>query len=345
MNRFFQFPVDKLVSRAMIGLVLCSPWAWASKLDEVKARGVLRCGVAGDVPGFSSPDDSGRMRGIDASICDAVAAAVFGDATRVEYVPVTGKERFVALTTGEIDLLSRQTTHTLTRDASLGLEFTYYNYIDGQGFMVGRDMGVKKATDLSGATICVLSGTTTELNLADFFRSRKLNYSPMSYETAVQTREAFERGACDALTADKSKLAAMRTEMADPGAFVLLRETISKEPLGPVVAQGDHQWEDIVKFVLYALINAEEIGITSKNIEKLKAKKIVSPTIDRITGTEGNLGELLGLDNDWSYDAIRQVGNYGEIYARSLEQLGIPRAGSVNDLWVRGGLLYAPPMR
>jgi len=323
--------------------LLCST-AFGGTLDQVLARGELRCGIAGDVPGFSSPDDSGQMRGIDASICAAVAAAVLGDALKVEYVPVSAKERFVALTTGEIDLLSRQTTHTLTRDASLGLEFTYYNYIDGQGFMVRKEAGIKKATDLDGATICVLAGTTTELNLADYFRSRKLEYTPISYESAVQTREAFEGGACDALTADKSKLAALRTEMADPASAVLLRETISKEPLGPVVAQGDHQWEDVVKFVLYALLNAEEIGITSKNIVKFKGKKI-SPIVDRITGVEGNLGALLGLQSEWAYNAIAQVGNYGEIYAGTLEVIGIPRAGSVNDLWVRGGLLYAPPMR
>lgn len=340
--------MSEQLRRGLIRLLLFSgifcPAAFGGTLDQVISRGELRCGIAGDVPGFSSPDDSGQMRGIDASMCAAVAAAVLGDASKVEYVPVSAKERFVALSSGEIDLLSRQTTHTLTRDASLGLEFTYYNYIDGQGFMVRRESGITKATELDGATICVLAGTTTELNLADYFRSRKLEYSPMSYESAVQTREAFEGGACDALTADKSKLAALRTEMRDPASAVLLKETISKEPLGPVVAQGDHQWEDIVKFVLYALLNAEEIGITSKNIVKFKGRKI-SPVVDRITGVEGNLGALLGLQPEWAYNAIAQVGNYGEIYANTLEVIGIPRAGSVNDLWVRGGLLYAPPLR
>jgi general L-amino acid transport system substrate-binding protein len=318
--------------------------ASAATLDDVKARGELKCGISGGVPGFSAPNDAGRMVGIDAAVCDAVAAAVLGDASKVTYIPLTAKERFTALSSGEVDVLSRNTTHTLTREASLGLNFTYYNYIDGQGFMVKKDSGIKSALELDGASICVQAGTTTELNMADYFRNNKMDFTPVGYETSTQTREGFEGGACDVLTSDKSQLAALRTEMKDPNGAVLLPETISKEPLGPVVRQGDDQWMDIVAFTLYALINAEEAGITSKNIDSMKANP-PNPDVARIVGTEGNMGEMLGLSADWAYNAIKQVGNYGEIYARTVEPIGIPRAGSVNDLWTRGGILYAPPIR
>lgn len=318
--------------------------ASAATLDDVKARGELKCGVAGGVPGFSAPNDSGRMVGIDASVCDAVAAAVLGDASKVTYIPLTAKERFTALSSGEVDVLSRNTTHTLTREASLGLNFTYYNYIDGQGFMVKKDSGIKSALELDGASICVQAGTTTELNMADYFRNNNMDFTPVGYETSTQTREGFEGGACDVLTSDKSQLAALRTEMKDPNNAVLLPETISKEPLGPVVRQGDDQWMDIVAYTLYALINAEEAGITSANIDSMKANP-PNPDVARIVGAEGNMGEMLGLSADWAYNAIKQVGNYGEIYARTVEPIGIPRAGSVNDLWTRGGILYAPPVR
>ena len=318
--------------------------ASAATLDDVKARGELKCGISGGVPGFSAPNDAGRMVGIDAAVCDAVAAAVLGDASKVTYIPLTAKERFTALSSGEVDVLSRNTTHTLTREASLGLNFTYYNYIDGQGFMVKKDSGIKSALELNGASICVQAGTTTELNMADYFRNNKMDFTPVGYETSTQTREGFEGGACDVLTSDKSQLAALRTEMKDPNGAVLLPETISKEPLGPVVRQGDDQWMDIVAFTLYALINAEEAGITSKNIDSMKANP-PNPDVARIVGTEGNMGEMLGLSADWAYNAIKQVGNYGEIYARTVEPIGIPRAGSVNDLWTRGGILYAPPIR
>ncbi|MDB9862032.1 amino acid ABC transporter substrate-binding protein [Litorivicinus sp.] len=318
--------------------------ASASTLDDVKARGALKCGISGGVPGFSSPNDAGRMVGIDAAVCDAVAAAVLGDASKVTFIPLTAKERFTALSSGEVDVLSRNTTHTLTREASLGLNFTYYNYIDGQGFMVKKDSGIKSALELDGASICVQAGTTTELNMADYFRNNKMDFKPVGYETSTQTREGFEGGACDVLTSDKSQLAALRTEMKNPNNATLLPETISKEPLGPVVRQGDDQWMDIVAFTLYALINAEELGITSKNVDEMKSNP-PSPSVARILGTEGNTGELLGLGADWAYNAIKQVGNYGEIYANTVEPIGIPRAGSVNDLWTRGGILYAPPVR
>ena len=318
--------------------------ASAATLDDVKARGELRCGVDGGVPGFSAPNDAGRMVGIDAAVCDAIAAAVLGDSSKVTFIPLTAKERFTALASGEVDVLSRNTTHTLTREASLGLNFTYYNYIDGQGFMVKKDSGISSALELDGASICVQAGTTTELNMADYFRNNNMDFTPVGYETPTQTREGFEGGACDVLTSDKSQLAALRTEMKDPAGAVVLPETISKEPLGPVVRQGDDQWMDIVAFTLYALINAEEAGITSANADSMRANP-PNPDVARILGVEGNMGEMLGLSADWSYNAIKQVGNYGEIYARTVEPIGIQRAGSVNDLWTRGGILYAPPLR
>ena len=334
----------QVASTAAAVVFATSQIAVAATLDDVKARGELRCGVSGGVPGFSAPDDSGRMQGIDAAVCDAVAAAVLGDASKVTFIPLTAKERFTALASGEVDVLSRNTTHTLTREASLGLNFTYYNYIDGQGFMVKKDLGVSSALELDGASICVQAGTTTELNMADYFRNNNMDFTPVGYETSTQSREGFEGGACDVLTSDKSQLAALSTEMADPNSVMLLPETISKEPLGPVVRQGDDQWMDIVAFTLYALINAEELGITSDNVDDMKANP-PSPNVARILGVEGEGGDMLGLSSDWAYNAIKQVGNYGEIYARTVEPIGIQRAGSVNDLWTRGGILYAPPIR
>ena len=323
---------------------LATSAAMAATLDDVKARGVLKCGVSGGVPGFSAPNDQGRMVGIDAAVCDAVAAAVLGDASKVEFIPLTATERFTALSSGEIDVLSRNTTHTLTREASLGLNFTYYNYIDGQGFMVKKDMGVNSATELSGANVCVQAGTTTELNLADYFRANNMQFTPVGYQTSTQTREGFEGGACDVLTSDKSQLAALRTELKDPNGAVILPETISKEPLGPVVRQGDDQWMDIVAFTLYALINAEELGVTSANADQMKGNP-PNPNVARLLVAEGDAGQLLGLDANWAYNAIKQVGNYGEIYEAHVAPLGLERAGSVNDLWTRGGILYAPPIR
>lgn len=336
--------VFKVASATAAVAFAVSQVASAATLDDVKARGELKCGVSGGVPGFSAPNDAGRMTGIDAAVCDAIAAAVLGDASKVTFIPLTAKERFTALASGEVDVLSRNTTHTLTRDASLGLNFTYYNYIDGQGFMVMKDSGITSALELDGASICVQAGTTTELNMADYFRNNNMDFTPVGYETSTQTREGFEGGACDVLTSDKSQLAALRTEMADPSAAILLPETISKEPLGPVVRQGDDQWMDIVAFTLYALINAEEAGITSLNADDMRANP-PNPDVARILGVEGNMGEMLGLSADWAYNAIKQVGNYGEIYADTVEPIGIPRAGSVNDLWTRGGVLYAPPIR
>lgn len=336
----------KLVSLTLAAIVTLgvSVSNAATTLENVKKAGVVKCGVSGSVPGFSAPDDKGAMQGIDADICYAVAAAVLGDKSKVKFVPLTAKERFTALASGEIDILSRNTTHTLHRDAALGIDFTYYNYIDGQGFMVKKSLGVKSAKELDGAKICIQAGTTTELNLADYFRTNKMKFSPVGYDTSAQTREGFDGGACDVLTSDKSQLAALRTELKDPDGAVILPETISKEPLGPVVRQGDDQWGDIVRWTLYTLINAEELGITSKNADDL-AKTAKDPGVKRILGTEGEMGKDLGLDADWGLKAVKAVGNYGEMYTRHIEPLGLKRAGSVNDLWTRGGVLYAPPVR
>lgn len=333
----------KTLAIAGVALSLTAAGALSATLDNVKSKGSIACGVSGGVPGFSAPDDKGQMKGIDADVCFALAAAVLGDRNKVKFTTLTAKERFTALASGEIDVLSRNTTHTLHRDTALGINFTYYNYIDGQGFMVKKDLGVKSAKELDGAAVCVQAGTTTELNLADFFRANSMKFKPVGYETSTQTREGFDGGACDVLTSDKSQLAALRTELKNPEGAVILPETISKEPLGPVVRQGDDQWANIVRWTLYALINAEELGISSKNIDSMKSS--TNPGIKRIIGTEGSMGKDLGLPADWAYNAIKQVGNYGEIYARNVEPLGLSRAGSVNDLWTRGGVLYAPPIR
>ena len=337
--------MNRLITIALAAFaVLGSSVASAGTLEDVKKRGHLVCGVNNGVPGFSAPDDKGRMQGIDADVCYATAAAVLGDASKVEFTPLTAKERFTALSSGEVDLLSRNTTHTLHRDAALGLNFTYYNYIDGQGFMVKKDLGVKSALELDGAAVCIQQGTTTELNLADYFRANNMQYKPIGYETAPQTRDGFDKGACDVLTSDKSQLAAHRTELKDPDGAIILPETISKEPLGPAVRQGDDVWFNIIKWVVFAMINAEEAGITSSNVDDLR-KSSDNPNIKRILGVEGEMGKNLQLSNDWAYNIIKQVGNYGESYSRNVEPLGIARKGSVNDLWNRGGVLYAPPIR
>jgi general L-amino acid transport system substrate-binding protein len=332
-----------IAAAAMLGLSAGVASA-ATTLEAVKAKGHIQCGVTTGLAGFSAPDDKGVYSGIDADVCYAVAAAVFGDKNKVKFTPLTAKERFTALASGEIDILSRNTTHTLTRDASLGLNFTYYNYIDGQGFMVKKDLGVKSVKELDGAKICIQAGTTTELNLADYFRSNGMKFQPVVYDTSIQTREGFDKGACDVLTSDKSQLAALRSELKKPNSAVILPETISKEPLGPVVRQGDDQWFNIVKWVLYGLINADELGVSSKNIDDLK-KSSDNPNIKRLIGVEGDMGAKLGLANDWMYNAIKQVGNYDEIYERNVAPLGLARAGSVNALWNKGGILYAPPIR
>ena len=314
-------------------------------LDAVKSKGFVQCGVSTGLPGFSSADDKGRFTGIDVDMCRAVAAAIFGDAEKVKYNPLTAKERFTALQSGEIDMLPRNTTWTYTRDTSLGLNFTGVNYYDGQGFLVTKNLGVKSALEMDGASFCIQAGTTTELNLADYFRSNKMNYTPITFDTSDQTIKAFEAGRCDALTSDQSQLYALRIKLSDPKSAVVLPEVISKEPLGPVVRQGDDEWFNVVKWSLYAMVNAEELGVTSANVDEMKASS-TDPNVRRLLGVEGVKGEWMGLPDDWGYNIIKQVGNYGEAFDRNVgagSALGIARG--LNALWSKGGLQYAPPVR
>jgi len=313
-------------------------------LRVVRDRGYLHCGVSQGLPGFSNPDDKGNWTGIDVDFCRAVAAAVFGDASKVRYRPLSAKDRFTALQSGEIDLLSRNTTWTLTRDTALGLDFTGIIYYDGQGFMVKKAANITSAVQLSGATICTQTGTTTELNLADYFRSQNIPYNVLSYEKNEEGTSAFDDGRCDAFTTDVSGLHAFRLQLKKPEENLILPEIISKEPLGPLVRQGDPQWAGIVRWTLFALINAEDLGVTSINVEQSRAG--ANPEVRRLLGTESDFGKTMGLENDWAVNIIGAVGNYGEIYERNVglkTPLGIPRG--LNALWRSGGLIYAPPIR
>ncbi len=342
--------IKPFAKAAAAAALLLSSFAQAETLQKVKSRGELICGVAGNLPGFSAPDDSGRMRGVDADICYGISAAVFGDANKVRFVGLTTKERFEALASGEIDVLSRNTTHTLTRDASLGLNFTYYNFIDGQAFMARTALGVKSAHELDGARVCVQSGTTTEANLADFFRTNNMTFEQVTYDTSPDTREGFENNYCDVLTSDTSQLAAIRSELADPSSAVILPEVISKEPLGPSVRQGDDEFFNLVKWVLWGMINAEELGITSSNARSLSTDAGASPSVKRLLGAEGSMCKLISEDlaDDCLLNVIELVGNYGESYEANVganTPLGIARDGTPNALWSKGGILYAPPLR
>lgn len=318
--------------------------ALAGTLEDTKKNGYLACGVNTGVPGFALPNSKNQWTGIDVDVCRAVAAAVLGDASKVKYTPLTAKERFTALQSGEIDVLSRNTTWTFTRDTSLGLNFAGVNYYDGQGFMVRKSLGVKSAKELSGASVCIQSGTTTELNLADYFKLNGMKYKAVVFDTSDQTRQGFEANRCDVLTSDQSQLYAIRTKLKDAANIVVLPEIISKEPLGPVVRQGDDVWFNIVRWSVFAWVNAEEMGITSKNADKMKGSK--NPNIQRLLGTSGNMGKKLGLKNDWAYQIIKQVGNYGESFERNVG-MGSPLkiARGINALWSKGGIMYAPPLR
>ncbi|MGD9863198.1 MAG: amino acid ABC transporter substrate-binding protein [Pseudodonghicola sp.] len=319
--------------------------AAAGTMDDVKARGKLNCGVSSGLVGFSAPDANGDWQGFDVAVCRAVAAAVLGDAGAVEFVPTTGKTRFTALASGEIDVLARNTTWTFSRDVDLKFEFIGVNYYDGQGFMVPKALGVSSAKELDGATVCIQTGTTTELNLADFFRANNISYEPVPIETNAEAQQQYLAGACDVYTTDASGLAATRATFETPGDHVILPEIISKEPLGPLVRHGDAEWGDLVRWTLNALIAAEEYGITSANIEEL-AKGTNNPEINRILGTEGTLGEMLGLDKDWAKRAIAANGNYGEIFAKTIgENTPVGLARGLNAQWTNGGLLYSPPFR
>ena len=337
--------------RITILSVICSlvmvPSAFAGTLDTVKDQGFFNCGVSQGVPGFSNPDSDGNWSGIDVDVCRAVSAAIFGNPDKVKYVPLTAKERFTALQSGEIDVLSRNTTWTLSRDAQIGLEFAGVNFYDGQGFMVRKDSGITSAMELDGASVCTNLGTTTELNMADFFRANGLAYEPVVFEVADEVVAAYDEGRCDTYTTDKSGLAAQRTKLADPDAHVVLPETISKEPLGPVVREGDGDWADVVRWSLNAMIEAEEFGLTQSNAQTTCAMTS-NPVVARLCGKEGATGAGLNLGESWSYDIVTQVGNYGDVYEKHVGEntpVGLARAGSPNASYKNGGVLYAPPAR
>lgn len=319
----------------------------SERLAAVKANGKLRCGVNSGVPGFGFLDENGEFTGFDTDFCRALAVAIFNDPEAVEFRPLTAAERFTALQTNEIDVLIRNTTWTFTRDVELGTDFGPTTFYDGQGMMVRKDSGFKSLDDMGGATICVLSGTTTELNLADAFASRGLDYDTLVFDKSDETAAAYDQGRCDGLTSDKSQLAGLRTTMSNPAEHLILPETMSKEPLGPVWAHGDQQWGDLVRWVVNGIIIAEEKGITSENVQEIASGSPEDPEIARLLGLEGQFGALLGLEPDFMVNVIGTVGNYGEIYERHLgpEGTDIPREGSANALWTDGGLLYAPPWR
>ena len=320
--------------------------AQSSTLDDVKARGVLACGVNTGLTGFAAPDANGNWEGFDVAVCRAVASAIFADPTAVEFVPTTGKTRFTALASGEIDMLARNTTWTYSRDTDLKFDFIGVNYYDGQGFMVPKALGVSSAKELNGATVCIQTGTTTELNLADFFRSNNITYTPVPIETNAEGIQQYLAGACDTYTTDASGLAASRATFEAPGDHIVLPEIISKEPLGPLVRHGDNDWGDVVRWTLNALIAAEELGVTSANVAELAAAPTQNPEINRLLGTEGELGKMMGLDNAWAKNAIAAVGNYGEVFEKNIgASTAIGLARGLNAQWTDGGLLYTPPFR
>lgn len=329
-------------------LALSASVASAATLDDVKAKGEVSCGVHTGLQGFAAPNDQGEWSGFDADFCRAVAAAVFGDPTKVRFVPTNATERFTALQSGEIDLLARNTTWTLSRDTSLGFNFTGVNYYDGQGFMINAAKlpGINSALQLSGAAVCVQTGTTTELNLADYFAANNMQYNPVVFQGFDETNAAYEAGRCDVYTTDQSGLYALRLTLANPDDHVVLPEIISKEPLGPAVRQGDEQWFDIVKWTLFALLNAEELGVTQANVEEMKGSD--NPEVRRLLGQEADttIGSSLGLESDWVAKVVAGTGNYGEMFERNIGQ-GSPLkiARGLNQLWTKGGVQYAPPLR
>ena len=333
-----------LIAASVAALAAASA-AQAGTLEDVRAKGFIQCGVSQGLPGFSNADDSGKWTGLDVEMCEAVAAAVFGDKNAVKYTPLSAKQRFTALSSGEIDILSRNTTWTMTRDTQLGLNFAGVNYYDGQGMMVPTALGVSSATELDGANICTNTGTTTELNITDYFRANGMSFNLVAFEKADEVVAAYDAGRCDVYTTDRSGLAAQRGKLTNPDNHVVLPEIISKEPLGPVVRQGDDVWFNIVRWSLNAMINAEEMGITSENINKMTYNEI-TPAEARFIGKEGKFGAELGLADDWAYQIIKQVGNYGESYERNVgpnTPLKLDRG--VNALWSQGGILYAAPIR
>jgi len=336
--------MKRITTVLVLLLAVAAQSASAQTLKAVKDRGILNCGANGTLAGFGLPDAQGKWTGLDVDFCRAVAAAVLNDAEKVKYVPLSAKDRFTALQSGEVDVLARNTTWTSSRDTSLGLNFTGVNYYDGQGFMVRKTLKVNSALELNGASVCVQQGTTTELNLADYFSANKMQLKSVTFATANEAVKAYDAGRCDAYTTDASALYAERLRVTDPNEHIILPEIISKEPLSPAVRHGDDQWFDIVKWTLFAMMNAEELNISSKNVDE--ALKSTNPEIKRFVGTEGNFGEQLGLSKDWAVRIVKQVGNYGESFERNVglgSTLKIERG--LNKLWTKGGIQYAPPIR
>ena len=335
--------IASVVALATVALAASSAQA-ASTLEGVKAKGLLTCGSNTGLAGFGLPDDKGQWTGLDVEFCRAVAATIFNDPTKVKFVPLSAKDRFTALQTGEIDVLARNGTWTQSREAALNLLFAGVNYYDGQGFMVRKKLNISSALELAGASICVQQGTTTELNVADYFRANNMKYEGVVFAGSDETLKAYDSGRCDAFTTDASGLYAERVKLGNPDEHVVLPEIISKEPLGPAVRQGDDQWFNLIKWTHFAMLNAEELGVTKANVdEKLKS---ANPEIKRLLGAEGKFGEGLGLSNDWAYRIIKHVGNYGEVFDRNVgegSKLKIKRG--LNALWSKGGIQYAPPVR
>ncbi|MFC7400128.1 amino acid ABC transporter substrate-binding protein [Chelatococcus sp. GCM10030263] len=325
------------------GFAMAAP-ASAATLDQVKQRGALQCGSNPGLAGFGVPNERGEWTGFDIDMCRAIAAAIFDDPTKIKFVPLTAKDRFTALQSGEIDVLMRNTTWTMSRDTSLGLSFTGVNYYDGQGFLVRKSLGVNSALELNGASVCVQQGTTTELNLADFFRSHNIKYEVVAFGSAAETVKAYDSGRCDAFTTDASALYAERLRLVNPDDHIVLPEIISKEPFAGSVRHGDDQWFDLVQWTLFAMINAEDLGVSQANVDEQMTS--TNPEIKRLLGTEGNFGESIGLTKDWAYRIIKKVGNYGDVFERNLgEKTPLKIKRGLNALWTKGGIMYAPPIR
>jgi general L-amino acid transport system substrate-binding protein len=328
----------------MLAVIAMTGVAMAGTLQDVRAKGFIQAGVNGDLFGFGKADEKGVWKGLDVDTARAISAAVFGNADKVKYTPLTAKTRFTALQSGEIDVLTRNCTQTLGRDTALGLDFVQVNYYDGQGFLVPKKLGIKSAKELGGAAVCVLPGTTTELNVADYFRANGMKMSPVVIENTAELAKAFFAGRCDVLTSDASQLAGTRAVAPNPKDYIILPTIISKEPLAPAVRHGDNQWKDVVNYSVLALINAEELGITSQNVDKMLKSK--DPRIMRFLGVTAGNGKALGLDEKFAYNIVKLVGNYGEIFERNVgvnTALGIERG--LNALWTNGGLLYSPPFK
>jgi general L-amino acid transport system substrate-binding protein len=335
-----------LVAGAALALAATGAMAQAQRttLDQVKQRGILNCGSNPSLAGFGIPDAQGNWSGLDVDYCRAIAAAIFDDPSKVRFIPLTSQARFTALQSGEVDVLVRNSTWTLSRDTSLGLDFPAINYYDGQGFMVRKSLGVTSAMKLDGAQVCTQQGTTTELNLADFFRANKLRYTPVTFATADETRTAYEAGRCDAFTTDASGLYAERLKLPNADDHIVLPEIISKEPLGSVVRHGDSQWSDIVRWTHFVMVNAEELGVNKGNLAQMAQS--ANPEVRRMLGVEGKFGDALGLTTDWAVRIIRHVGNYGESFERNVGQGSrLKIARGQNALWTQGGQQYAPPIR